>query len=63
MLNNSIERSIIEFQIALIKVLYKNKKISNIEYSNALKKYEKKLEVYIIDNNSEQNNIVIDIKI
>jgi hypothetical protein len=63
MTNNSLDRSIIEFKIAIIKVLYKNKKISNNEYNNALKIYEKKLDVYINNKESNEKNIVIDLRV
>lgn len=63
MSNNSLERSILEFKIAVIKILYKNKKISNNEYSNALSMYEKKLYLYSIQNSDDEKNFVIDIKI
>lgn len=58
---NSIRSTIISFEIAIIKELYKNKKIGEEQFTKVIKKLESELEKIIIANNLVPS--VIDIKV
>lgn len=58
---SSIEKAVIEFELAIIKELYKNSKIGSKEYEYSINKLSKKLEQ--IEINSNLFPIILDLKI
>ena len=59
--NNSMSSAVICFELAVIKELYKNKKIGESEYMKAITKLEKEKETLIID--EKLISSVLDIKV
>ena len=59
--NNSMRSAVICFELAVIKELYKNKKIGESEYMKAMTKLEKEKETLIID--EKLISSVLDIKV
>ena len=59
--NNSMRSAVICFELAVIKELYKNKKIGESEYMKAVTKLEKEKETLIID--EKLISSVLDIKV
>jgi len=59
--NNSMRSAVICFELAVIKELYKNKKIGESEYMKAITKLEKEKETLIID--EKLISSVLDIKV
>ena len=58
---NSVRNTIISFEIAVIKELYKNKKIGESEYMKAITKLENEQEKIVINENLL--SAIVDIKV
>lgn len=59
--NNSVRSAVICLEIAVIKELYKNKKIGEAQYMKAIKKLEDEQELLVIDEKLVSS--VLDIKV